>query len=106
MKEDKTIKFERRGKYPGVKIHLDREECEALVGKPHNIPLTTKAFELAAMIRKKLIRAIEEDPSILEERTEEEIKATLMKEYVESEKKLAHIKDGLDWKKVKVEVQK
>lgn len=101
MKEDKTIKFERRGKYPGVKIHLDREECEKVLSGDKQV---RKA--VFKDITEQLHEHIKKDPTLLEERTEEEIKATLMKEFVESEKKLAHIKDGLDWKKVKVEVQK
>ena len=98
------MKIERRGKYPGVKLHLDGEECKAIqevkflniIGMP----------KILITLVEKVKEAIKEDPSLLEERTEEEIKATLMKEYVESEKKLKHIKDGLDWKKVKVEVVK
>lgn len=100
------MKIERRGKYPGVKLHLDGEECKALIDPNAPIAAWGIGNTIAKDIRKAVAKAIKEDPTLLEERTEEEIKATLMKEYVESEKKLAHIKDGLDWKKVKVEVVK
>lgn len=98
------MKLERRGKYPGVKLHLDGEECEKLLS--HESPFHGGSGEILLMIYHQVQKAIEDDPTLLEERSEEEIKATLMKEFVESEKKLAHIKDGLDWKKVKVEVLK
>lgn len=94
------MKIERRGKYPGVKLHLDGEECKILM--TDGLEYCNLLLEVGTAVR----YAIANDPTLLEERTEEEIKATLMKEYVESEKKLAHIKDGLDWKKVKVEVLK
>lgn len=98
------MKLERRGKYPGIKLHLDKEECEGINAVKYlNIIGMPK---ILITLVNEVKRALEEDPSLLEERTEEEIKATLMKEYVESEKKLKHIKDGLDWKKVKVEVVK
>ena len=95
------MKIERRGKYAGVKLHLDREECEKIIGfNPMNCGRVLN--EIIGKIRE----AIKEDPTILEDRSEEEIQATLMKEYTESEKKLKHIKEGLDWKKVKVTVEK
>ena len=105
------MKIERRGKYPGVKLHLDGDECKALAHTTDSGFLNRPEFshisgEMMREIRKAVAKAIKEDPTLLDERTEEEIKATLMKEYVESEKKLKHIKDGLDWKKIKVEVQK
>lgn len=94
------MKLERRGKYPGVKLHLDRGECLNLTS-PH--PFVRDQMLWA--IREKVRDAIAEDPTILDDRTEEEIHATLSKEAIESKIKLEKLGKKEDWKKVKVEVQ-
>lgn len=109
-------KVEPRGKYGGTKIHLDAEECQAFMDfykdvglsayNPTQLKVGTKKtyFYLAHTIGKKITELQIEHPNLLEERTEEEILATLSKEAIESKLKLEAIGKGVDWKKVKVEV--
>jgi hypothetical protein len=89
-------KIERRGKYAGVKIHLDGEQCKAILDLHHTME------EIGLSIHNQLLAALEEDPSILEDRTEEEIKAELMIEAQKSILKLTAMQHGGDWKAVKV----
>lgn len=108
------IKVEARGKYPGVKVHLDREHCEILLALAADYKkagndkkqAAPSYFSLAVGIGKKIASLKEEMPNLLEERTEEQIHATLSKELIESQEKLAAIGKGADWTKIKVEVAK
>ena len=97
------MKLEARGKYPGVKVHLDREECEAILqatppskGIPPGPQQRLTAFYFT--LRGYLWDAIKKDPLLLEDRTEDQIKAELLAEKEKSEKKLALIAKGKDWK--------
>lgn len=91
------MEIERRGKYAGVKVHLDKDEVEQLVENPTNISLK---------LQTKLKAALKSDPGLLKDRTPEEIHATLSKEAAESKLKLEAIGKGIDWKKIKVQVNK
>lgn len=93
------MKIEKRGKYAGIKLHLDREECTALMEPGMS------AYNLLSLIRSKVCDAITDDPTILDDRSEEEIHATLSKEAIESKLKLEKMGLKEDWKKVKVEVK-
>jgi hypothetical protein len=99
------MKIESRGKYPGVKIHLDAEECELLLNIVHGKAKDKDAIHFSSKLGKKIDSLISDHPNLLKERTEEEIAATLMKEFTESKEKLASIKQGKDWKKVKVSIE-
>ena len=93
------MKLERRGKYPGVKVHLEKDECVLLMEPKGNwLPLVTKLI-------KNLTKLAKEEPTLLEDRSEEEILATLSKEAIESDLKLKAIGKGADWKKVKVQIE-
>ena len=103
------MKIERRGKYPGVKVHLEKGECEMLIKlwesmKGINIAASTTDIAFLFKLARKVSNLAEEEPTLLEERSEEEILATLSKEAIESDLKLKAIGKGADWKKVKVEV--
>ena len=107
------MKIEPRGKYPGVKIHFDKEECEILLDLVEYqsklkklLPPGPLHAQLTMKMAKSIYKLKEEMPTLLEDRTEEEIHATLSKELIESEQKLAAIGKGADWKKIKVEVVK
>ena len=95
------MKIERRGKYAGIKLHLDKGECLEILD---TITLGLSAACLMR-IREKIRKAITDDPTILDDRTEEEIHATLSKEAIESKLKLEKMGLKEDWKKVKVEVK-
>lgn len=94
------MKIEKRGKYAGVKLHLDREECLKTTS-PNPFVRDGFLLEIFEMVR----QAIKEDPTILNDRSEEEIHAALSKEAIESKLKLEKLGKKEDWKKVKVEVK-
>jgi hypothetical protein len=107
------MKVETRGKYPGVKIHLDAEECEKLMQASkdfggHTIKLHQQLgiqelvipVSLACKMGKKIEELQQENPNLLKERTPEEIAAILAKEAEKAGMQLNQLKNGKDWKKV------
>ena len=102
------MKIEARGKYPGVKVHLDGDEAKEFLnyrlaekkgiaeGSLLNFPPT-----FAQKLGKKIEKLIEEVPHLLEERTEEQILASMEKDLEKIEEQKKAIAKGKDWKKVK-----
>ena len=92
------MKLEKRGKFAGVKIHLDAEECRRMI--------TTSAVgatPLCIDIQKLIKDAIRQDPTILENRTSAEIEATLAKERSKAEQRLRNLDTYLEkigWEKI------
>ena len=100
------MKIEPRGKYAGVKVHLEPEEAQAFMqfANSGGIPLfksSNSAMQLAEQLGKKLNKLVKEIPALLAEKTDEQIKAALEKEAKVAAMKLAEIEKGNDWKKVK-----
>ena len=107
------MKVERRGKYPGVKVHLEKDECEVFLElvKDHkkaggHVYTQPTYFSLSVKMGQKIASLLKDEPALLEERTEEDIVAALSKEAIEADLKLKEIGKGADWKKIKVEVAK
>lgn len=111
------MKIETRGKYPGVKIHLDAEECQKILNGTtyytgdnkipgHDKGLGYYEFEIKALMpiaakMGKMIRdLLKENPRLLQERTKEEVLAILAKESEKSALQLATLKRGGDIAKV------
>jgi hypothetical protein len=107
------IKVERRGKYGGVKIHLDAEESKQLMDFSNDGNLVFDAIvasnslihlkmplKLAMQMGKKINQLAEEDPDLLKDRTPEEVAAILAKESEKAGMQLNALKNGKDWKKV------
>ena len=108
------MKIEKRGKYPGVKVHLEPEECEAFIALAENasqagmlpvggMPLSKPDptyFTVALKIGKKMKKIAADDPDFLTERTPEQIEAALLKDKQKIELQLqAGIANGA-WKQV------
>jgi hypothetical protein len=102
------MKIEKRGKYPGVKVHLEPEECEAFLGLAKDVelgmgllqPTTPSYFTVALKIGKKMKKIAADDPTFLTERTPEQIEAALLKDKQKIEQQLqAGIANGA-WKQV------
>lgn len=98
-------KVSKRGKYGGVKIHLDAEECEELlqldvVGgyNEENI-----AIKFASKLGKKISTLLKEEPNLLKERTPAEIQHELEVELESAQLKLAALAKGNDWKSIHIE---
>lgn len=96
------MKIEARGKYAGVKVHLDGEEAkEFLQWVEHKVEKTdTPVIKFAAKLGGKIAKLMKEVPNLLEDRTEEQIQEALTSDAEKIEKQLAAIKKGKDWKKV------
>ena len=106
------MKIEKRGKYAGVKVHLEPEECEAfvafaadaekagLMGK--KIPVNMSSFSLSAKLGKKIKNLMEDEPALLKERTPEEIQHELEVEYESAALKLKALAKGKDWKEIHI----
>ena len=100
------VKLERRGKYPGVKVHFDKEQCLVVLAyakAPQDKPAKQTWKALMKEASAAILALSLEDPKLLEERTEAEIIAELEVEQKKSEKKLKEIAKGSDWKKVKAD---
>lgn len=106
------MKIEKRGKYPGVKVHLDPDECQAFIQFGEDVqkispsdPLASVAlkpskptyFSVSAQIGKKMGKILVEEPDFLKERTPEQIKESLLADKAKIEKQLAA---GGAWKNV------
>jgi L-fucose mutarotase/ribose pyranase (RbsD/FucU family) len=91
------MKLEKRGKFAGVKIHLDAKECEDILSFKHYIPLDIQT-DMSNLIR----NAVKKDSTILDPRTKEEIQAALAKENTKSETRLDNFDNylaAIGWEK-------
>lgn len=99
------MKIEPRGKYAGVKVHLDGEESQMFldVYKDHSKGGVdyTDGYDFAVKLGKKISKLVGEMPNLLEDRTEEQIKEALTGDAEKIEKQLKAMAKGADWKKVK-----
>lgn len=93
------MKIEPRGKYAGIKVHLDGEEVEKFLRwvKGGDTAVINYPIQFAGKLAKQINSLLSEHPNLLKDRTEEEIKAALLKEQEEATKKLEKIKHGEKW---------
>ena len=98
------MKIEKRGKYPGVKIHLEPDEVAVLtklatdfkaIGKPLSDVLDY--FTLSVKMGKKILKQVTADPSMLIERTPAQVTEALLRDKAKIEAQLAA---GEGWKDV------
>lgn len=91
-----AIKCEPRGKFAGIKAHLDEIDCQGLLDaadESNTIQLIAFAKHVAKLIRKLL----KEEPNLLLPRTPDQIEAELVEEQKKASKKLAKAGAGLVW---------
>ena len=101
------MKIEKRGKYAGVKVHLDPEECEHLIAfskTKDNLILSSHsaAVKLTGALGKKIKDLIVSEPDLLKDRSEDEIKKELENELTSAQLKLEAISKKKDWKVIHV----
>lgn len=123
-----SIKIEERGKYGGVKVHLDSKECELFLkfgieeedcaapiegccihtdasihqDEPHVAEL--EAFgSIVRSIGRGIADKLKENPALLTARTPEQVAAILAKEVEKATLQLDRIKRGKDFSKVNSE---
>lgn len=110
------MKIEKRGKYPGVKVHLEPDECQAFIAfakdaevalnKSNSIEHFTghsgppTYFSISQKIGSKLAKLMVDEPNLLIERTEDEILASMEKDLAKINQQKAAIAMKKDWKQV------
>lgn len=90
------MKIEPRGKYGGVKVHLDSEECERLI----DVPTVSFTLPFVQSLGSKIKHLMQEEPDLLMDRTQEQIAAILAKESEKAQLQLNQIKSGSQWQQV------
>jgi hypothetical protein len=104
--------LERRGKYPGVKIHLTKAECELLLtfladfdrakAHPDRLILNASArrglYKHGKATARAIAEALADDPTILDARNEAEIRESMETELAKLTQKLAAFDAGEPWK--------
>lgn len=102
-------KLEKRGKYAGVKVHLDGPECQALLDwykgwkNQKTMSIVDSSgfpFEFTRPIAKAIKNLLAENPDLLKDRTEAQIAEALAKDKAKIEKQQLAIKSKKDWKEV------
>lgn len=99
------MKIEARGKYAGVKVHLDGDEAEmflAFTAKKIGYDEEARVMKFVSKLGGKIQSLIGEIPNLLEDRTEEQILDALQSDASKIEKQLKALKKGGDqWQHVK-----
>ena len=98
------MKIEPRGKYAGVKVHLDGDEAMIFSrlwknGKPDQAE-PAKILSFAIKLGGKINTLLKDMPNLLEDRTKEQIQEALLGDQAKIKKQLDAMKTGSDWKKV------
>ena len=91
---------EPRGKYPGAKVHLNEKECEILLTAKtldSSDPLGRKLKKLLYSLIEALTKLRDEEPALLDARTEDQIKAELITERDKAIAKLTAMEKGEAW---------
>lgn len=98
------MKAEKRGKYSGVKLHLDGPECEFYLklSKNPTPKLFAEAGNIAVKIGAKIAKLQAEYPSLLKERTKVEIQHELEVELESADKKIKALKSGGNWQDIHI----
>lgn len=102
------MKLEPRGKYAGIKIHLDKDETEHILGlnakatSPHDVNTQNfKSREFVIKLGKKIHRLMQEHPDLLKDKSDEDVAKMLEYEAEKASKKLVALKSGKQWQNVK-----
>ncbi len=95
------MKIEKRGKYAGVKVHLDENECAQLLElTPESYEADNVSVKFVGKLGKKIRMLLLEEPNLLKPRTPDEIKHELEVELESATLKLKALHTGQDWKEI------
>lgn len=94
------MKVEPRGKFGGVKIHLDPEECETLMKSEDFWHPKDEVEKIIKGMRVLIVKLQKKEPGLLNERTPEQVKAILAKEVEKAKLQLAQVEAGKSHEKV------
>lgn len=101
------MKLEPRGKFGGVKIHLDANETQQLLnataapfeGALHKVPVTNLQIsaQLADRMGRKVRELMKEHTDLLQDKSPEQVAKELQLEIDKSQKKLQLLAGGNKW---------
>lgn len=94
------MKVESRGKYPGVKLHLEPEEVTTILEAEDFWHPVDEVEKLLSKMQAKLQGLLKQEPDLLKERTPEQVAAILAKEVEKAGMQLNAVKSGKMWQKV------
>lgn len=102
------MKTEVRAKYSGMKAHFDAKECQELLdwrgkakaGKASPEETAAWAVNFCKKVASTIKDLLEKHPDMLQERTEDQIKAALLKDQKKIKEQLDAMGQGKDWKQV------
>lgn len=101
----KIYKSDRRGKYPGCKIHMDDKDCQEFLDWYTKYKVGEEVEPEAVGFAKRIAKSIKviltEHPDLLKERTPEQVEESLLRDKKKIEEQLAVKASGKDWKAVK-----
>lgn len=92
------MKLEPRGKYAGVKVHLDGEECGEIISIPPGAKDEMLSFYIS--LRKHILKLQKVRPDLLKDRTPAQVEAELKEEAAKATMKLAKAGVAGEWNKV------
>lgn len=100
------MKCEPRGKYAGLKLHLDEKESQEILDwhklhKSGNGEGSPVPIAFARNVAKAMLKILVEHPDMLKERTPAQVLEALNRDRKKIDEQLATIKQKGDWKKVK-----
>lgn len=106
------MKIESRGKYAGIKVHLDAEEATQFLAwadqegtikdlKKVSVETVKVPVLFAIKLGGKIAKLLKDDPKVLEDRTPEQIAASMQKDLDKIIAQQHAMSSGKDWKKVK-----
>jgi len=89
------MKIEKRGKYPGVKVHLEPEEVKAFMeSATYDKSDYNPMMVLSRKLGKKLNALVKEEPDTLTERTPEQVAEVVALELKTATQKMEALKKG------------
>lgn len=95
------MKLERRGKYPGVKVHLEKDECEEILKVMNGGEVVPGeefiTYNFYHKLGKQINKLIQSEPDLLIDRTPEQVKEVVELEFITAQKKLEALQQGKKW---------
>lgn len=97
------MKIEPRGKYAGVKVHLDEAECQTLLsiyearGDDSDFDKDNNSFNFSVALGRMIYKLLQKEPGLFKERSHAQVYDALLLEYEEAMKKLDRMDRGEKW---------
>ena len=96
------MKAEARGKYGGVKVHLDGDEAGVFLAayRTGGINHVNEAHKFQVKLGEKIDHLLKEIPNLLDDRTDEQIREAMERDLAKIHDQQAAMGEGKDWRRV------